>query len=236
VRERLTSERTCIVTRAVRPPGAMIRFVRAPDGGVAPDIRSRLPGRGVYVTASADLVAEAAKRQIFSRGFKAKAEASPTLADEVDRLLEADCLQMLALANKAGLATAGFAKVAAALEEGRVRALIEASDGGADGRRKLGRSSRRSGGGEPRRVELFTSSQLDLALGRTNVIHAALAGGGTTEAFLARCERLALYRGDTAATFDEEEAERPRACARGVGGEAQFLPMGREDGSGSGTE
>ena len=87
MRERLTSERTCIVTRAVRPPGAMIRFVRAPDGSVAPDIRSRLPGRGVYVTASADLVAEAAKRQIFSRGFKAKAEASPTLADEVDRLL-----------------------------------------------------------------------------------------------------------------------------------------------------
>jgi uncharacterized protein len=218
VRERGTSERTCIVTRAVRPPGAMIRFVRAPDGGVAPDIRSRLPGRGVYVTASAGLVAEAAKRQIFSRGFKAKAEASPTLADEVDRLLEADCLQMLALANKAGLATAGFAKVAAALEDRRVRALIQARDGGADGRRKLERSSKR--GGEPGRVELFTSSQLDLALGRTNVIHAALAGGGLTEAFLARCERLALYRGETAATFDEEEAQGPRACARGVGGEA----------------
>ena len=235
MRERLTSERTCIVTRAVRPPAAMIRFVRAPDGGVAPDIRSRLPGRGVYVTASADLVAQAAKRQIFSRGFKAKAEASPTLADEVDRLLEADCLQMLALANKAGLATAGFAKVAAALEAGRVRALIEARDGGADGRRKLERSSKRASG-EPRRVESFTSSQLDLALGRTNVIHAALAGGGLTEAFLARCERLALYRGETAATFDEEEAEGPRACARGVGDEAQFLPTGREDGSGSGTE
>jgi len=235
VRERQTSERTCIVTRAVRAPGAMIRFVRAPDGGVAPDIRSRLPGRGVYVTASADLVAQAAKRQIFSRGFKAKAEASPTLAEEVDRLLEADCLQMLALANKAGLATAGFAKVAAALEEGRVRALIAASDGGADGRRKLERGIRRCGG-EPRRIDLFTSSQLDLALGRTNVIHAALAGGGTTEAFLARCERLALYRGETAASFDEDEAEEPRARAKGVGVEEQFLPMGREDGSGSGTE
>ena len=235
MRERGTSERTCILTRAVRPPHAMIRFVRAPDGGVAPDIRSRLPGRGVYVTASAGLVAEAAKRQLFSRSFKAKAEASPTLAEEVDRLLKADCLQMLAMANKAGLATAGFAKVAAALEEGRVRALIEASDGGADGRRKLERSSKRGSGG-PRRVELFTSSQLDLALGRTNVIHAALAGGGLTEAFLARCERLALYRGESAGTFDEDEAGGPRACAPGVGGETHFLPTGREDGSGSGTE
>ncbi len=213
----------------------MICFVRAPGGGVAPDIRSKLPGRGVYVTASADLVAEAAKRQIFSRGFKAKAEASPTLAEEVDRLLEADALQMLAMANKAGLATAGFAKVAAALEEGRVRALIEAADGGADGRRKLEQSSKR-GSGEPSWIELFTSRQLDLALGRTNVIHAALAGGALTEAFLARCERLALYRGETVATFDEDEAGGPRACAPGAGGEAQFLAMGREDGSGSGTE
>ncbi|MFY9658236.1 MAG: RNA-binding protein [Methylocystis sp.] len=236
MRERQTSERTCIVTRAVLPPGALIRFVRAPDGGVAPDIRSRLPGRGVYVTASADLVAQAAKRQIFSRGFKAKAEASPTLAGEVDQLLEADCLQTLALANKAGLVTAGFAKVAAALEAGRVRALVEAVDGGPDGRRKLEQSGRRGGGSVPRRVELFTSSQLDLALGRTNVIHAALAGGGLTEAFLARCGRLVLYRGESAATFVEEEAERPRASARSVGVEAQFLPTGREDGSGSGTE
>ncbi len=223
------------MTRAVRPSHGMIRFVRAPDGGVAPDIRSRLPGRGVYVTASLQLVAEAAKRQVFSRGFKAKAEASPTLAEEVDKLLEADSLQMLALANKAGLATAGFAKVAAALEEGRVRALIEAADGGADGRRKLEQSSKR-GSGEPSRIELFTSRQLDLALGRTNVIHAALAGGGLTEAFLARCERLALYRGENAATFDEEAAEKPRACAPGVGGEAQLLETGREDGLGSGTE
>lgn len=224
------------MTRAVLPPDAMIRFVRAPDGGVAPDIRSRLPGRGVYVTATSQLVGEAARRQLFSRGLKAKAEASPTLADEVDRLLEEDCLQMLAMANKAGLAIAGFFKVAAALEDGGVRALIEASDGGADGRRKLEQSSKRGAGGGPRRIELFASTQLDLALGRTNVIHAALAGGGTTEAFLARCERLALYRGETAATFDEDEAERPRVCARGVGGELHFLPMGREDDSGSGTE
>ena len=162
------------------------------------------------------------------RGFAA-------LADEVDRLLEADCLQTLAMANKAGLAIAGFAKVAAALEVGQ-------SGRWSKPRRRLRRPAkvgaewRRGGGSGPRRIELFTSSQLDLALGRTNVIHAALAGGGLTEAFLARCERLALYRGDSAATFDEDEAERPRANARGVGDEPQFLPLGREDDLGSGTE
>ena len=39
-------ERTCIVTREVGPPDAMIRFVVGPDGVVVPDLRHRLPGRG----------------------------------------------------------------------------------------------------------------------------------------------------------------------------------------------
>ena len=124
MREAQSHERTCIVTRRQDAPEGMIRFVRAPDGAVAPDIRSRLPGRGVWVTARADLVAEAARRQAFSRGLKAKAEAAATLAGDVDALLEADCLQMLALANKAGLVITGFGKVATALEKGEARVRV----------------------------------------------------------------------------------------------------------------
>jgi len=195
-------ERTCIITRRQQPPERMIRFVRAPDGIVTPDIRARLPGRGVWVTASSDLVAEAARKQAFSRTLKVKSEAAPTLAQDVDRLLEMDCLQMLALANKAGLVVSGFGKVAGALEQGEINVLIEAVDGSEDGRRKLLQSARRGEGltgRNPKIVAIFTSSQLDLALGRTNVIHAGLAAGGPTEAFLSRYMRLALYRGDCAA-------------------------------------
>jgi hypothetical protein len=35
---------------------------------------------------------------------------------------------------------------------------------------------------------------LDLALGRANVIHAALRKGAASDAFLAKCRRLAHYR------------------------------------------
>jgi hypothetical protein len=175
----------------------MIRFVQAPDGALAPDIRSRLPGRGVWVTARADLVAEAARKQIFARQLKANVKAPPELASQVDQLLEADCLQSLSMVNKAGLVVAGFNKVVAALEKGEVAAILEASDGGADGRRKIAQATRRGGPGVET-VALFASSQLDLALGRTNVIHAALKKGGPTEAFLARCRRLAAYRGESA--------------------------------------
>lgn len=220
MRETADSERTCIVTRRREPPEAMIRFVRAPDGGVAPDIRARLPGRGVWVTARADCVAQAAQKRMFARGLRAAVEPSPALAEDVDRLLEADCLQMLALANKAGAVVAGFNKVVDALGKGAVGALIAAADGGADGKRKLRQNARRGGTGaqgEPPVVGMFTSRQLDLALGRTNVIHAALAEGGPTRSFVARCRRLAAYRGlDLAGGDASDAAENEGIDAQGL--------------------
>lgn len=204
MREAKTTERTCIVTRRQAAPEAMIRFVRAPDGALTPDIRSRLPGRGAYVTARAELVAEAVRKHAFARTLKAKVTTTPTLVEDIDRLLEADCLQSLSIANKAGLVATGFGKVCQALETGGVSVVVEASDGAADGKRKLAQASRRAsiatgqadGGVET--IGLFGSRQLDLALGRTNVIHAALAPGGPTQAFLARCRRLAAYRSKSA--------------------------------------
>jgi predicted RNA-binding protein YlxR (DUF448 family) len=196
------SERSCIVTRRREPPEGLIRFVRGPEGVLTPDIRGRLPGRGVWVGARTELVAEAARKRMFARGLKEQVETPPQLAQDVDRLLEADCLQMLALVNKAGAVVAGFNKTGDLLNKGGVAGLIEACDGGADGKRKLRQNARRAAeakgaenGSLPPIVGLFTSIQLDLALGRTNVIHAALAAGGPATSFLMRCRRLAAYRG-----------------------------------------
>src|SRR4051812_37705014 len=58
------TERTCIVTREQKPIAAMIRFVVAPDGEVVADLRRRLPGRGVWITAKSDLVAKAEKKHL----------------------------------------------------------------------------------------------------------------------------------------------------------------------------
>jgi len=44
------TERLCIATRTVRPVGQLIRFVAGPEG-LVPDLKRRLPGRGVWVTA-----------------------------------------------------------------------------------------------------------------------------------------------------------------------------------------
>lgn len=189
-------ERTCIVTRAKGLPEDMIRFVVGPGAIVVPDIRRKLPGRGVWVMARSGHVAEAVKRQAFSRGFKTKVAASESLAAEVEALLTKDCLQALSLASKAGQVVSGFAKVEEAIASGAIAGLVHAADCGADGMRKLGRSLRRRYGDERARprVELFRSGQLDLALGRANVIHAALKQGAASSAFLARADRLRRYR------------------------------------------
>jgi uncharacterized protein len=221
-------ERTCIVTRRQGAAEAMIRFVRAPDGRIVPDIRSRLPGRGVWITARAPLVAEAVRKQAFARSLKARADAPPSLAEDVDALLEKDCLQMLSLANKAGAVVAGFGKVAEALEKSEAALLIEARDGSADGRRKLAQCAKRraaSADSTPKTVTIFTSSQLDLALGRTNVIHAAVLGGRFAAAVFSRCARLALYRCDKAL----ETIEDAGVCGAPAEEVEDYAAAGRED-------
>jgi len=190
----------------------MLRFALSPDGSVVPDIRRKLPGRGVWTRLSFDTVSRAAAKQAFSRAFRAKAVASAALAETVGALLERDALQSLSIANKAGLVVAGAFKVDSAIEAGAVVALIQASDGAADGAAKRAHALRAKLGPEANaivRIDLFRSGQLDLALGRANVIHAALKHGAASSAFLARADRLRRYRDSEAdaATGTERDGE-----------------------------
>lgn len=193
---RAAPERTCVATRRVLPPEALIRFVRAPDGSVVPDLKRSLPGRGVWVSADAGSVRLAVRKKAFARGFKDAVTVDPDLAESVGALLAAHALAMLGFVNKAGLVVCGFAKVEAALARENVAALVEASEAGDDGVRKLAQAARRSGrSGEARAVRMFAGPQLDLALGRSNVVHAAVLAGPVSAAFLARCDAYARYLG-----------------------------------------
>jgi predicted RNA-binding protein YlxR (DUF448 family) len=193
--------RMCAVSREVRPIDELIRFVVAPSGEVVPDLKRKLPGRGLWIGASRRTVAEAVRRHHFSRGFKRDVRVAATLPADTEALLERSCSEALAMAAKAGQVVSGYAKVEALLEQGRAEALIHASDGAADGIRKLdaiaGQRSRNIG--DSHRLPIvtaLTSAQLDLALGRSNVIHAALLAGPASKTFLSRCQILVRYRMD----------------------------------------
>ncbi len=209
-------ERSCVVTRTVKAPDDLIRFVAGPDGTLVPDLRRKLPGRGVWASLSRKTVAEAIRRKAFERSLKAKVAVPPDLTEVIDALMLRDALQALSMANKAGLVTAGFAKVEALIESGRCRAVIAASDGAEDGRRKIGQAIRRIGvareaeGLKARElpvVAIFTAADLELALGRAHVIHAALAPGPAAEGVLSRWRRLVRYRTDDTAASDQNEPE-----------------------------
>ena len=135
---RRVPQRTCIVTRVVQPPEAMIRFVRGPDGAVVPDLRAKLPGRGAWISAKRDAVATAVRKNLFARAFKGPAQAGPDLPDRIVTGLREDLRQAIAMANKAGCVVAGFSKVEAAIggQPGAV-ALIHAAEASPDGRRKI---------------------------------------------------------------------------------------------------
>jgi uncharacterized protein len=190
------TERLCIATRQVRPVSALIRFVVGPDGAVVPDLKRRLPGRGVWVTAHRRFVEEAVRRRLFGRAFKADVRVSPDLADDLDRLLEQSALNALSIAHKAGLVVRGFAKVEAAVEATPLAALVRARDAGEESGRKLASAFRRCSGhgADGKIVEALTSAQLDLALGRLNVVHAALLPGRASETFLVRWRFLEDFR------------------------------------------
>ncbi len=188
--------RFCAVARATRPIDELIRFVAGPQG-LVPDLKRKLPGRGVWVTGTRDAIAAAVKRGVFKRGFKTEVNVPPDLPELVERLLVRSALDALAIAYKAGQVTPGYIRVEQAIADDAVHALIHAADAGFDGTRKLAAAIKRRHGDDGHKVatiRAFTSAQLDLALGRPNVVHAALLAGRAGETFLARWRDLERFR------------------------------------------
>jgi predicted RNA-binding protein YlxR (DUF448 family) len=193
-------ERMCAVTRQVSHIDNLIRFVVAPSGEVIPDLKRKLPGRGLWVSLSHTSVVEAVRRGVFAKSFKRELRVSKTLADDADALMVRGLTEALAMTAKAGQVVCGFAKVEAAIEGQQVVAVIHATDGADDGIRKLNAKidgvARRNAADSADFpvVSVLTKDELDLALGRANVVHAALLAGPTSKTFLARCQMLIRYR------------------------------------------
>lgn len=187
-------QRTCIVTRDVQPVEKLIRFVVSPNGDVVPDLKCKLPGRGVWVGTSSKLVENALTRGAFAKAFRAKVNADPELVELVAKLLRKEALSLLSLANRAGLVTAGFEKVSTQLAKNKVVVILAAKDASADGRKKIAARAKNVGC-RPEVIQTFTSSEISLALGRSNVVHAALAPGGLTDRFAGAVLRLTDYLG-----------------------------------------
>ena len=189
------TERLCAATGEVKPLDEMIRFVIAPDGTAVADLRRRLPGRGIWITATQQALRAAIARKAFARSFKREVRLAPDFVQATERMIEQAALDALAMCHKAGKIAVGFAAVATALARARVVAVLNAAEAADDGVRKLAAAlHRREDAAEISVIDAFPSAQLDLALGRSNVIHAALLAGPESDTFLARTARLDCFR------------------------------------------
>jgi predicted RNA-binding protein YlxR (DUF448 family)/ribosomal protein L30E len=187
-------ERRDLVSGEVLPENRLLRFVAGPDGQVVPDVAAKLPGRGLWVASSRAAITTAVEKKLFARAAKTQVTADIGLVQRAEQALVSRMLGDLGIARRSGALVLGFDNVLRQLDGPKPpKLLIEAFDGAADGKRKLYAAAHRLGL-DCMVFEALTSAELGLALGRENVIHAAVQPGGLAERLIFDAERLSGFR------------------------------------------
>ena len=171
--------RTCVLTRRKGTRDELIRLALGPDGSVAPDVRARAPGRGAWIGVTrAELDSANAKGRLkpaLQRAFKTNnVTVAANLGERIEAALRQTALDRLGMEARAGNLINGADKIENAARSGKVALLIHAADAGEDGNRSLDQAWRVGGGGPQGMIFPSDRTILSMALGRENVVHAAL--------------------------------------------------------------
>jgi predicted RNA-binding protein YlxR (DUF448 family) len=222
-------ERTCILTREAAPRAALIRLALSPDGIIAPDVRARAPGRGAWIgvdrTALDAAQAKGKLKAALARAFKSGAVQVPEdLGERIEAALRQAALDRLGLEAKSGNLVVGGEKIETALRRGQVHLLIHAADAGADGTAKLDQALRVGSDGGQRKGLVFPGGRaiLSLALGRQNVVHAAILDRAAAERVRLAIDRWSAFIGRDCALG---------AAAAAPGASAIAVADGKNEGS-----
>jgi predicted RNA-binding protein YlxR (DUF448 family) len=183
-------QRRCIVTREQGAREAMLRFVLDPNRRVVPDLAARLPGRGMWLSARADVLEAARAKKVFARAARGPVTLPDDLIASVQAGLARRVTDHLGLARRAGQAVAGFAKAREWLEAGRAGLVVQASDGSEDERRRL-----MSGARDVTVAWPMTGAELGAIFGREQAVHVALLKGRLAETLANEIGRLAGVTG-----------------------------------------
>jgi hypothetical protein len=205
--------RRCVVTRERLPKERMIRFVVGPDRQLVPDLAGRLPGRGIWLSASADVLnsegtgvegPRAEKRgdgladRRLARAFSRAARGPVSVPADLSSLLQAALVrritELLGLSRRAGQAVAGFEKGREYLRTTPSRLVLQASDG------SVAERARFLSGADPdlKVFDPLPGETLGRIFGRDHVVHVAVAPGKLAESLAMEAGRLAGLRGGSA--------------------------------------
>jgi predicted RNA-binding protein YlxR (DUF448 family) len=172
-RSSVSSVRTCLATGREGDKSEMIRFVVGPDGCVVPDLAGRLPGRGLWVLASAEALTLAVRKGLFAKAARRKVKVTDTLLETVRSLLGRRVLELLGLTRSAGLLVLGEPKVDEASRDDALSFVLLADDAGDEIVRKIGRHSFYPCG--------FDRVALGAALGRETCVALGLRRGALSD-------------------------------------------------------
>jgi hypothetical protein len=207
------------VTRERLPKERMIRFVIGPDRQVVPDLTARLPGRGIWLSASRDVISlqsdgdEGRQKETggsadrhLARAFARAARGPVSLPSDLSGLLQAALVrrisEILGLTRRAGQAIAGFEKAREVLRLGLTRLVVQASDGSEAERKRF-----LSGfGPELTVIDPLPGEALGRIFGRDFVVHVAVAPGKLAESLAVEAGRLAGLRNGSARAMGSARA------------------------------
>lgn len=175
----------------------MIRFVKAPDNSLVPDIAEKLPGRGVWVLSDRSSLEQAISNGGFKRGLKTNIKVDAEVVDLTIKLLRQRVLSLMTMALKGGRIYLGFDQVKSAAQTEILGWRVEASDGAAGGRGKI-RVLTKAVSQEMGRIPTpvigcFTGVELGQALGREAIVHAAIKAGPMAKPFKHAVKRLSGF-------------------------------------------
>ncbi|WP_432769353.1 MAG: DUF448 domain-containing protein [Sphingopyxis sp.] len=197
-------ERRCVITGEVSPAERLVRLALGPDGGIAPDVLGKAPGRGAWIGVNrADLDAARARGKLKGGLARALQDGDFTIPDDLGARIEAQLqratLDRLGLESRSGTLISGNDKIEQAARRGQVRLLLHASDAGEDGRKKLAQAWRvgqdDEGSGREGLVLPVDRSTLSMALGRENAVHLAILDARAADRVLAHLSRWQFFTG-----------------------------------------
>ena len=177
--------RRCMVTRESLPKEAMIRFVLDPERVVVPDLAGRLPGRGMWLSARADVLERALKRGAFARAARGTVQLPPDLRARIEDGLKRRLRDLVGFARRGGQAVCGREAVREWMQSGKAGLLVEASDGSANERARL------VGNRGFRVVAPLPAEMLGGVFGRDHAVHVAIAPGRLADSIQVEATRLA---------------------------------------------
>jgi uncharacterized protein len=179
----------------------MFRFVVGPDRVLVADLAARLPGRGIWLSASGDVIeggdgtqpgvgASGVKgRELvraIARAARGPVQVPPDLAVILETALIRRIGDLVGLARRAGQAIAGFEKAREWMRNHPVGLVLQAADGSEAERARFQSAI-------PSAVpvlEPLTAAGLGRIFGHDAVVHVALAPGRLASAIATETDRL----------------------------------------------